>query len=145
MTRRALLPLALACGALALAAPAQSATAPSAWAKAANAVCKNGSAEIDKIKDPETMDQLIAGTQKVLAIATRTTAGIARLPRPAADKVAIGQLVSYYNQQLGVLRNLIAALKANDEVKGEKIIAQGDALESKISALARRLGAGECD
>ena len=145
MTRRALLPLVLACGALAFAAPALSATPTTAWAKSANALCKSASAEIDQIKDPETMADLIKGTQKVLAIASRTTTAMTKLPRPAAQRTDIAKLIGYYNQQLGVLRNLIAALKANDQAKGEKIIAQGDVLEDKINATAKKLGASDCD
>ena len=57
----------------------------------------------------------------------------------------IAKLIGYYKQQLGVLRNLLAALKADDQAKAEKIIAQGDAIEGKINATAKKLGASECD
>ena len=133
----------LAVGALACAAPSFAASA-SDWSKAADRICARTNADIDRIPEPDSTKTLIAATEKILALGARQTSDLAKLKRPSGDATTIAQLVGIYEQQIGIIKTLIAALRRDDQVKAEAVVAQGNALESKAMALARKLGAKKC-
>lgn len=133
----------LAVGALACAAPSFAASA-SDWSKAADKICARTNADIDKIPEPDSTKALIAGTEKILAFGARQTSDLAKLKRPSGDATTIAQLVGIYEQQIGSIKALIAALRRDDQVKVKAVLAQGNALESRAKALAAKLGAKKC-
>ncbi len=142
MIRIASAPL-LAVGALAFAAPSFAASA-SDWSKSADRICARTNADIDRILEPDSTKTLIAGTEKILALGKRQTSDLAELKRPSGDATTIAQLVGIYEQQIGSIKALIAALKRDDQVKVKAVLAQGNALESRANALATKLGAKKC-
>lgn len=133
----------IAAGALALAAPAFAASA-SDWSKSADKICARTDAAIDKIPAPDSAKSLISGTERVLELGGRQTSDLAKLKRPSGDASNIAKLVGIYEQQLGILKSLIAALKHDDQAKAESLLAQGNDLEGKAKSLARKLGAKKC-
>ena len=142
MTRVAIASL-LAVAALAFAAPAFAA-AVSDWSKSADRICARTNADIDRIPDPDSTKTLISATEKILELGKRQTSDLAKLKRPSGAAATIAQLVGISEQQIGVIKTLIAALRRDDQVKAEAVVAQGNALESKAMALARKLGAKKC-
>ena len=147
MTRRAVLPIAAAVAALALAAPSLAA-GPSAWAKSADSICKKYEKKIGEISEPKSLKEAIADNEKFLGFRTAQTKEIAKLSRPAADKADIAKLLGYYDQEIDVVKRLIAALKTNDERKNEKkmssIIVEGASIANKRKSIAKQLGAVGC-
>ena len=142
MTRLTLTSL-VAVGALAFAAPSFAAS-PSEWAKSADKICAKANAEIEKIAEPTSAKTLIAGTEKVLEIGKRQTSDLAKLKRPSGDASAIAKLIGYYEQQAGVVRSLIDAVKREDKAKLQKLVEQGDELDDKADSLVKKLGAKRC-
>ena len=129
--------------ALALAAPSFAAST-SDWAKSADKICARANADIDKLPQPTSVKSLIASTEKFLEIGKRQTSDLAKLKRPSGDAAAIAKLVGYYEQQVGVVKSLIDALKHGDQAKTQKLITQGDALDASAKSLAKKLGAKTC-
>ena len=142
MIRTAIAPL-LAVGALTFAAPSFAAAA-SDWSKSADRICARTSADIDRIPEPNSTKTLISASEKILELGKRQTSDLAKLKRPPGDAATIAQLVGVYEQQIGVVKALIAALRRDDQVKVKAALAQGNALESKTKALATKLGAKKC-
>jgi len=129
--------------ALALAAPSLAAS-PSEWAKSADKICARANAEIDKIPQPTSTKTLVAGSEKILEIGKRQTSDLAKLRRPSGDASAIAKLIGYYEQQVGIVKGLIDALKHDDKAKVQKLIGQGDELDDKADSLVTKLGAKKC-
>ena len=142
MLRLTALSLAVA-GALALAAPSFAASA-SDWSKSANKICATANAELDRIQQPKTTPELIAASEKFLEIGKRQTGDLAKLKRPSADAAAIGKVVGIYQQQVGLVEGLIAALRKNDQKQVKALVNQGDALAVTAAKLVKGLGAAEC-
>ena len=133
----------VAVGALALAAPSFAAS-PSEWVKSADKICARTNAEIAKIPQPTSTKTLIASSGTFLAIGKRQTGDLAKLKRPSGDAAAIAKLIGYYEQQVGVVTGLIAALQQDDKAKVQKLVAQGGALDATAKSLVKKLGAKNC-
>jgi hypothetical protein len=145
MTTRAALSVVIAVAVAALVLTASSfAASPSAWAKSADAICAKHNKEVDKIPAPKTLEQLATSTEKLLAIGIREMNDIAALDRPAADKANIAKLLGYYGQQVAIVKRLIAAVKASDQKKMNAVVAEGNALDAKLKAVEKKLGAVGC-
>jgi hypothetical protein len=148
MTRRAALPVVVGTlGALAAAVPLASAAGgagPSAWATAANAICSKAGDRIQDVPRGSSLAEIAKGTQKVLGIILRQNGDLAKLPRPARDAASIATLLGYYAQQADVVRGIIVGLKKGDQGAANAMIAKGDAVNTKATALARKLGATDC-
>ena len=130
-------------GALALAAPALAAST-SDWSTSADKICARTNAAIDKIPEPDSTKTLISGTEKILELGKRQTGDLAKLKRPSGDAATIAKLVGVYEQQVGIVKSLIAVLKHDDQAKVKTLLAKGNDLESKAKSLARKLGAKKC-
>lgn len=160
MTLRAALSLAVVAGALAAAVPtaalaatpaattakaASTAGAPSTpWAKSAVAICKRYGAEVNKVKDPKTMAEAAESTQAVYVIASKQTREIAKLERPAAAAADIAKLVALWNQQLGVVKQMVSAFRTQNEALAQKLVDKGTAVDTKVKALGVKLGISAC-
>ena len=140
---RTTLPVVVAVAALALAAPSLAAS-PSAWAKSADAICAKYDKEVARVPEPKSLKEAISSTEKLLSFGMKQMQETAKLPRPAADKASIDRLIDYYGQQIDVVKRLVAVLKANDEKKMNAVIAEGNAINAKMDALAKKLGAVGC-
>ena len=144
MTRQVLL---VALGVLAMAAPlapAAGAASPSAWATAANAICTDAGHRIQDVPRPAADAALAKATQKVLDIIVRQNGRLAKLPRPARDAASIASLLGYYAVQADAIKGIIAGLKKGDLKAVEAMTARGNAVNTKASPLARKLGATSC-
>ncbi len=148
MTLRAALSLAVVAGALAAALPTAALAASSAssatWAGSAKAICKRYGAEVNKVKEPTTMVEAADSTQAVFAIATKQTREIAKLPRPAKTAADIATLITLWEQQLGVVKQMVTAYRTQDEALAEKLVAKGTAVDVKVKALGKKLGVTTC-
>jgi hypothetical protein len=144
MTRRAVLSVVVGvASALALATPTLAA-APSSWGKSASAICAGYSAKIDKLPQPKTPQELVTGTKKILAYGIAQLADISKLDRPAAQKAEIGTYLGIYVQQVAVVKRLVVALQAGDQAKANAVYAEGTAINKKMDALVKKLGAARC-
>lgn len=149
MTRRAALPIVLVAGAV-LAAPSAALaarTVPAAggtWGKAANPVCKRYSKEIDKLPSPSNPSEAAASTQKVYEIAKRQTNELAKLPRAAGEDADVKALIGLWRQELGVVQQMVLAMKRSDTKAVNAIVAQGRKIDVKVQALGKKLGAADC-
>lgn len=149
MTRRALLPILLAAGACAVApsvagAAAGSHSAAASWSKDATAICKRYGKQIDALPEPKTLDEAAASTLKILDLATRQTNEIAKLSKPAKDAKTIDELLGYWRQQLGVVKDMAAAMKKADQAAVSSLMAKGDGIDKKVTALGKKLGVNDC-
>ena len=136
-----------ALGALAATAPLASAAGsavPSAWATGANAICTKAQKGIPKIARTAPIEEMAKVTQKVLDIVIRQNGELAKLPRPSRDAASIVTLLGYYTQQVNALRGMVAGLKQGDQQAFVAKLAQGDAANTKATALARKLGVTNC-
>ena len=129
--------------ALAFAAPSFAAST-SDWAKSADKICAKANADVEKLPRPTSVKSLIASTEKFLEIGKRQTSDLAKLKRPSGDAAAIKKLLGYYEQQAGVVKSLIDALKHEDKAKVQKLIDKGDEYDDKAGSLATKLGAKTC-
>ncbi len=142
MLRLTALSLAVA-GALAFAAPSFAASA-SDWSKSADKICARANAELDKIPQPKSTLELIAASERFLEVGKRQTDELAKLKRPSADAAAIGRVVGIYEQEGGLVKGLIAALRKNDQKTIKTLGTQGDALSVKAAGIIKGLGAAKC-
>ncbi len=133
----------VAVGALAFAAPSFAAS-PSEWAKSADKICARANAELDKIPQPTTVALLIRASEKFQEVGKRQADDLAKLKRPSGDAAAIGKVVDSYEQQVGLVKGLIAALKKNDQKKVKALVTQGDALAVVAAKIVKGLGAANC-
>lgn len=148
MTLRAALSLAVVAGALAAAVPTAALAAPNAssatWAGAATSICKRYGAEVDKVKEPKTMLEAADSTQAVYVIASKQTREIAKLERPAATAADIAKLIGLWNQQLGVVKQMVTAFRTQNEGLAKTLIAKGTAIDTQVKALGKKLGVSAC-
>lgn len=148
MTLRAALSLAVVAGALAVAVPSAALAASSAanatWAGSATAICKRYGAEVNKVKDPTTMLEAATSTQAVYDLALKQTREIEKLSRPAKDAASIATLVGLWNQQLGVVKQMVGAFRAKNEALVKTLVAKGTAVDTKVKALGKKLGVVAC-
>ena len=142
MTRSAITSL-IVVAALALAAPSFAAST-SDWSKAADKICAKAHAEIAKLPQPTSAKSLIASTEKFMEIGKRQTSDLAKLKRPSGDASSIAKLIGYYEQQMGIVKSLIDAIKREDQAKMKKLIDQGDEFDDKAGSLVTKLGAKKC-
>lgn len=149
MTRRALLPIVLAAGVCAVApsvagaSPAGSAAA-AGWSKDATAICKKYGKQIDAIPEPQSLSEAATSTMKIHDIAAKQTSEIAKLARPAKTAKAIGELIGYWEQQLGVVKDMANAMKKADEKAVTALMTKGDGIDKKVTTLGKKLGVSEC-
>lgn len=144
MIRRTAFPLAVVV-AVALVAPSLAVAAPpSAWAKAADALCVKANADVRKLPAPKTAKQRIAAIEKSIAIGQRLTRALAKLPRPAAEAAEIAKLIGVYKQTVVLLRNVVKALRANDQARADKEMARANVLGRSFSISATKLNALRC-
>ena len=139
--------VAAAVGSLALVASASAtavAATPSAWARAADAVCVRYGKEAARIAPPTSSKSLIAASERLAAVEQRRAGELAKLQRPAGDSAAIAKLIGAFEEQVAVLRGLIAAVKHNDETRIKQLLADGSRQNEQAAALARKLGAARC-
>ena len=145
--RSLLVAVAAAVGSLALVASASAtalAASPSAWARAADAVCVRYGKEAARIAPPTSSKALDAASERLAAIEQRRAGELAKLKRPAGDSAAIAKLIGAFEEQVAVLRNLIAAVRHDDEARIKQLLADGSRQNEQAVALARKLGAARC-
>ena len=90
------------------------------------------------------MALLIRASEKFQEVGKRQTDDLAKLKRPSRDAAAIGKVVGIYEQQVGLVKGLIAALKKNDQKKVKTLVTQGDALAVTAAKIIKALGAANC-
>lgn len=148
MIRRALLPIVLAAGALLAAAPsvagAAAAASPSEWAKSANAICLKAQGLVAKVPQPTTSQEEIAAFSTILGYIRQQNDGLRKLPRPKQSASDIATLLSLYDKQAGFIGGIIAGMQSGNASGIEAARRQGNALNPKVLALAKKLGAKYC-
>ena len=148
MTRRALLPIVLAVGALLAAAPsgagAAAAASPSEWAKSANAICTKTQGLVARVPRPTTVQEETKAFVTILGYIRQQNDGLRKLPRPKQTASDIVTLMSLFDKQAGLIGGIITGMQSGNPSVIEASRRMGNALNPKVLALTKKLGAKDC-
>ena len=148
MTRRALLPIVLAVGALLAAAPsvagAATAASPSEWAKSANAICTRTQRLVAGVPRPMTQQEETRAFSTILGYIRQQNDGLRKLPRPKQTASDIATLMRLFDKQAGLIGGVIAGMQSGNASAIEASRREGNALNPKVLALTKKLGANDC-
>jgi hypothetical protein len=118
----------------------------SAWAQAANRICRDGQRQARRFGKPPVND--LDGTArwlaKLLPYEVAQTRRLARLPRPAADRLLIRRWIALEWLGVAETRRLIRLLRAHDLVGVARVGRRSVERGRQANRLARRLGATDC-
>ena len=144
--RAALLSLTLLVAALTAGTASAAPPTKASWARGANAICRVELARVHALRQPAQGDVggLVTYLDRAIAVANPYTARIARLPRPASERMTIAQWVGIQYRAVREIRQLQDALRLRDMNRVASLLTALTQQGKRSDALARRLGAGVC-
>ena len=114
----------------------------------ADAIClaNNGQqdalrAELDAATSPE---EAAVVYDELAALSEQAVADVTALPRPEGDEATIDRLVGLQSQGVALVRDLAAAVRANDQATGGDLIAQLQTLATEADAADAEFGFQVC-
>jgi hypothetical protein len=114
------------------------------WIAKADALCKRSRAEVNAIPEPETEDDFDEYLVDVLATARRFDPEFAALAPPEGDEETVRKLVELNEEKTRLFEQLVAAVRAQDAPKVQRIVNEGTAKTNEFAAAARAYGSKEC-
>ena len=97
--------------------------------------------ELDAATSPE---EAAVVYDELAALSERAVADVTALPRPEGDEATIDELVELQSQGVAFVRDLAAAVRANDQATGEDLIAQLQTLTTQADAADAEFGFQAC-
>ncbi len=114
------------------------------FAAKANALCVSFN-EADKAAgSPSSLAEAVAYFEKLTPIYEKRVADLDALKPPADEQATVDKIVAIEKDEAGIAKQLLAALKANDTTKANKLVASGNANSAKAKVLYKELGLTEC-
>lgn len=114
------------------------------WIAKADALCERSLAEVNAIPEPMTQDDFGEYLTDVLATARRFDPEFAALAPPEGDEEPIRRLVALNEEKTRLFEELVAAVRAQDAAKVQRIVSEGTAKTNEFAAAARAYGSTEC-
>ena len=115
------------------------------FAAKADALCAAFHKKVNAVPTPTTADETVAYLEKLLPLDEKLIADIKNLKPPANEEATVKRVGALGEEQsITRVKNLIAALKANDQAKVKTLIAEGDKNANEMKALFEQLGITEC-
>lgn len=114
------------------------------FAAKTNALCAAFNKQVNAVAKPKTIDEAVASLNKLLPIDKKLVADVKNLKPPANEEATVKRVVTLGEEQATRVENLIAAIKAKDNAKMTKLIAEGDKSDKESKALFTQLGITEC-
>jgi hypothetical protein len=114
------------------------------WIAEADALCKQSLAEVNAIPEPKTEDDFDEYLTDVLAAARRFDPEFAALEPPEGDEETVRKLVALNEEKTRLFEELVAAVRAQDAAKVQRIVNEGTAKTNEFAAAARAYGSEEC-
>jgi hypothetical protein len=114
------------------------------WIAEADALCKQSLAEVNAIPEPITEDDFDEYLTDVLAAARRFDPEFAALEPPEGDEETVRKLVALNEEKTRLFEELVAAVRAQDAAKVQRIVNEGTTKTNEFAAAARAYGSEEC-
>jgi hypothetical protein len=114
------------------------------WIAKADTLCKQSLAEVNAIPEPKTEEDFDEYLTDVLATARRFDPEFAALEPPEGDEETVRKLVSLNEEKTRLFEELVAAVRAQDAAKVQRIVNEGTAKTNEFAAAARAYGSEEC-
>ncbi len=110
----------------------------------ADAICKATEDELDALAEPATKEEFASFLEEGLGLSEAQLEDLRALSPPEADEATLEEAYSLVEQQLDVIRDMVDAVKADDEAAVQELITQGDALNDRADQIAADYGLKEC-
>jgi hypothetical protein len=110
----------------------------------ADAICADANEDLDALATPQTNAEAADVTEDAIAISERQLESLRALRPPEADEATLNEAYDLLDQQLALGRELVDALRANDEAKGRELLDQGAGLNDQADAIAQEYGLQVC-
>ncbi|MDQ3679763.1 MAG: hypothetical protein M3378_04310 [Actinomycetota bacterium] len=104
----------------------------------ADAICKDADRKLEAMPEPKNLGEAVRSLDQLLAVVEKAIADLKTLHVPQPDKAAYDEFLTASDQQAGVVRDLRAAVAANDTSRTNQVT---DALDSAGAEGARKAAA----
>jgi len=110
----------------------------------ADAICKATEEKLDALAEPTSKEEFASFLEEGLGLSEGQLDDLRALNPPEADEATLEEAYSLVEQQLDVIRQMVDAVKADDEAAVQELITQGDALNDQADQIAADYGLKEC-
>jgi len=114
------------------------------FAAKANALCKSFNDADKAAGSPTSLAEAVAYFEKLTPLYEKRVTDLDALKPPADEQATVDKIVALEKDEADVARQLLAALKANDQAKANELVASGNANSKKAKVLYKELGLTEC-
>jgi hypothetical protein len=110
----------------------------------ANALCTDFNKKIDALPNPTTEAEMSSMLDQMKGMFEQVVAGMKKLNPPAESQAAYDRIMVLADEQLARVDDMIAALKAKDLARLQKLTKEGDTNDAETNKLFKELGATSC-
>ena len=114
------------------------------FAAKANALCASFNKADKAAGSPTSLAEAVAYFEKLTPLYEKRVADLDALKPPADEQATVDKIVALEKDEADVAKQLLAALKANDQTKANDLVASGNANSKKAKVLYKELGLTEC-
>ena len=110
----------------------------------ADAVCQEAEDRFDELGDAQTIEEAAALGDEAVTIGEEQLEQLRALRPPVEDEATIQEAYDLLEQQLAVARDLVEALREEDQAAAQELIAEGERLNEEADAIAAEYGLQVC-
>lgn len=114
------------------------------FAAKANALCASFNKADKAAGSPTSLAEAVAYFEKLTPLYEKRVSDLDALKPPADEQATVDKIVALEKDEAAVAKQLLAALKANDQAKANELVASGNANSKKAKVLYKELGLTEC-
>lgn len=114
------------------------------FAAKANALCVSFNKADKAAGSPTSLAEAVAYFEKLTPIYEKRVSDLDALKPPADEQATVDKIVAIEKDEAGIAKQLLAALKANDQDKATELVESGNANSAKAKDLYEELGLTEC-
>lgn len=114
------------------------------FAAKANALCASFNKADKAAGSPTSLAEAVAYFEKLTPLYEKRVTDLDALKPPADEQATVDKIVALEKDEAAVAKQLLAALKANDQAKANELVASGNANSKKAKVLYKELGLTEC-
>lgn len=119
-------------------------TVKSAYITAVDAMCKATFAEYEKLEEPETLPQVKAFFEKVVAVDEKLVADMKAISAPVTDKDKLDAVFAALDKMVAKEKAVLAAAAAGDEREADDRWSEADAASLEVTKEMDAYGFVEC-
>jgi hypothetical protein len=114
------------------------------WIAQADAICAKGARELEALGEPASAAELIELTSNAVEVVERQLAKLRALRPPAEAEADYARMLDLTAEQVEIARKISDAAKDGDAGAIQDLVREGQAVDNKVDAVARKYEFEEC-